>query len=218
MAETAAAAGVSVVAGDTKVAGRDGGLYINTTGVGVIPAGREIGAAGCEPGDAVLLSGSLGNHHACILSARMGVENGIESDCACLNDVTEALFSSGVRVKAMRDVTRGGLGTVLNEIAASSGCSISLREADIPVDEAVKGFCGLMGLDPLYMGNEGKMIAVIDGRDAGLALAAARAAGNGKNAALIGEVAPGSGVSVRTRLGGTRRIDVLYGEGLPRIC
>jgi hydrogenase expression/formation protein HypE len=219
MAEAAKAAGVSIVAGDTKVAGLDGGLFINTTGVGVIPAARAIDAVNCEPGDAILLSGNLGDHHACILSARMGIENDIESDCACLRDVTEALYAAGARVKAMRDVTRGGLGTVLNEIAARAGRAMELREEDIPVDAAVQGFCGLMGLDPLYMGNEGKMIAVVDGRDADKALAAMRGAKNGKNAAVIGCVAAaGAGVSLKTRLGGTRRVDVLYGEGLPRIC
>jgi hydrogenase expression/formation protein HypE len=224
MAETANAAGVRIVAGDTKVAGREGGLYINTTGVGVIPAGRAIDAASCGPGDAILLSGSLGNHHVCILSARMGIENDIESDCACLCDVTEALHASGARVKAMRDVTRGGLGTVLNEIAARAGCAMELREEDIPVDAAVRGFCGLMGLDPLYMGNEGKMIAVVDGGDADKALSAMRSAPNGVNAAVVGRVtdaaddAGGAGVFLKTRLGGTRRVDVLYGEGLPRIC
>jgi hydrogenase expression/formation protein HypE len=218
MAGTARDAGVRIVAGDTKVAGRSGGLYINTTGVGLVPTGRVIGADACEPGDAVLLSGSLGNHHACILSARMGVENDIESDCACLRDVTEALHASGARVKTMRDVTRGGLGTVLNEIAMRSECSMTLREEDIPIDAAVRGFCGLMGLDPLYMGNEGKMIAVVDGRDTDVALAAMRGARNGRNAARIGRVAAGRGVFMQTRLGGTRRVDVLYGEGLPRIC
>jgi hydrogenase expression/formation protein HypE len=218
MAEAAHAAGVRIVAGDTKVAGRSGGLYINTTGVGLVPAGRAIGADACEPGDAVLLSGSLGNHHACILSERMGIENGIESDCACLRDITDALHASGARVKSLRDVTRGGLGTVLNEIAASSCCSVTLREEDIPVDAAVRGFCGLMGLDPLYMGNEGKMIAAVDGADADTALAAMRGTQNGKNAAVVGRVAAGRGVFMQTRLGGTRRVDVLFGEGLPRIC
>ncbi|MDR2131844.1 MAG: hydrogenase expression/formation protein HypE [Clostridiales Family XIII bacterium] len=218
MAEAARGAGVRIVAGDTKVAGVGGGLYINTAGVGVVPAGRAIAADACAPGDAILLSGGLGNHHACILSARMGIENGIESDCACLRDVAEALHASGARVKAMRDVTRGGLGAVLNEIADSSGCSVTLREEDIPVDAAVRAFCGLMGLDPLYMGNEGKMIAVVDGADAEKALSAARGTQNGKNAALIGGVAAGRGVFMRTRLGGTRRVDNLRGEGLPRIC
>ncbi|MDR2354867.1 MAG: hydrogenase expression/formation protein HypE [Clostridiales Family XIII bacterium] len=218
MAAAAADAGVRIVAGDTKVAGRGGGLYINTTGIGVVPAGRAICADACRPGDAVLLSGSLGNHHACILSARMGVENDIESDCVCLRDLAEALHASGARVRAMRDVTRGGLGTVLNEIAASAGCSVTLREEDIPVDEAVRGFCGLMGLDPLYMGNEGKMIAVLDGADAAKALAAVRDTPGGEKAAVIGNVFAGRGVFMRTRLGGTRRVDVLYGEGLPRIC
>jgi hydrogenase expression/formation protein HypE len=218
MAAAAADAGVRIVAGDTKVAGRGGGLYINTTGIGVVPAGRAIGADACLPGDAVLLSGSLGNHHACILSARMGIENGIESDCACLREITEALHASGARVRAMRDVTRGGLGTVLNEIAASSGCAVALREESIPVDEAVRGFCGLMGLDPLHMGNEGKMIAAVDGADAGKALAAVRGTPGGEKAAVIGSVTEGRGVFIKTRLGGTRRVDVLFGEGLPRIC
>jgi hydrogenase expression/formation protein HypE len=218
MAEAAADADVRIVAGDTKVAGCGGGLYINTTGIGIVPAGRAIGADACRSGDALLLSGSLGNHHACILSARMGVENNIESDCACLRDIAEALYASGARVRAMRDVTRGGLGTVLNEIAESSSCSIALREEDIPVDEAVRAFCGLMGLDPLYMGNEGKMIVAVDGRDADKALRAMRGAQNGKNAAAIGKIAAGRGVFMQTRLGGTRRVDVLYGEGLPRIC
>jgi hydrogenase expression/formation protein HypE len=218
MAREAREAGLIVAAGDTKVAGNGGGLYISTTGVGLLPEGREITISACETGDAVLLSGSLGDHHACILSARMGVENGIESDCACLSDLTAALFGAGVTVKAMRDVTRGGLGTILNEIAAASGRAVELREESIPVTPAVQSFCGVMGLDPLYMGNEGKMIAVVPENDAERALAALRAAPHGRAAALVGRVARGEGVTMRTRLGGTRRIGPLLGEGLPRIC
>ncbi|MDR3295109.1 MAG: hydrogenase expression/formation protein HypE [Clostridiales Family XIII bacterium] len=218
MAETAAEAGVLIVAGDTKVAGTGGGLYVNTAGIGLIPAGRAVSASACKPGDAVLLSGTLGDHHACILSARLDIENPIESDCACLRDLTDALFARDIAVRAMRDVTRGGLGTILNELADSSGCAIELQEEKIPVSEAVRGFCGVMGLDPLYMGNEGKMVAVVDGADAEKALAAMRAAPHGRNAAVIGRAGEGRGVLMKTRLGGTRRVDVLYGEGLPRIC
>jgi len=218
MTLTAKEAGVQIVAGDTKVTEGSGGLYINTSGIGMIPAGRSVSAAGCGPGDAVLLSGTLGDHHACILSARMGVENGIRSDCACLSGITDALFAGGVRVKAMRDVTRGGLGTVLNEIAASSGCLIEIDENSLPVGEEVKAFCGILGLDPLYMGNEGKMIAVVAREDAEKAVALARKADAGRNAALIGSVNSGRGVIMKTRLGSNRAIGPLYGEGLPRIC
>lgn len=250
MAAMAAEARVTIAAGDTKVIGGAGGLYINTTGIGHVPESRRVSASSCRPGDVVILSGGLGEHHACILSARMGVSNTIESDCACLGDVTEALFASGAELRAMRDVTRGGLGTVLNEIAASSRCRIELEEDTIPVSSAVAGFCGLMGLDPLYMGNEGKLVAVVGPEGAEEALAAVRRTPHGRGAALIGRVAapadgvsapggaaPGgsgtrpagggstpngsagkAGVYMKTRLGGTRRIDVLYGEGLPRIC
>ncbi|MDR1572040.1 MAG: hydrogenase expression/formation protein HypE [Clostridiales Family XIII bacterium] len=224
MAREAKAAGLVIVAGDTKVAGDGGGLYINTTGLGFVPEGRLLAAASCEPGDAILLSGRLGDHHACVLSARMGIENGIESDCACLGDVTAALFGAGVRVRAMRDVTRGGLGTILNELAAGAGRRMEISEDLIPVGEPVRAFCGIMGLDPLYMGNEGKMVAIVAGDDADRALAAARGTEHGAEAAIIGRVAEGGGdggrarVTMRTRIGGTRRVDVLYGEGLPRIC
>jgi hydrogenase expression/formation protein HypE len=218
MAAAARDAGVCVVAGDTKVTSGSGGLYINTTGIGFLPAGRAVSASACRPGDQVLLSGNLGDHHACILSARMGIENDIQSDCACLRDVTDALFDAAAPPRAMRDVTRGGLGTVLNEIAASSDLAIEIWEDSIPVAPAVEGFCGVMGLDPLYMGNEGKMIAIVAEQDAARALAAMRSTEHGKNAARIGEVQSGRGVVMRTRLGGGRWIDLPRGEGLPRIC
>ncbi len=195
---------------------------INTTGIGFIREGTDVSAANCRPGDKVILSGTLGDHHACILSARMGIENGIASDCACLKDVTDALSGAGVTVHTMRDVTRGGLGTILNEIAGSSGCGMMIEEQAVPVDPAVSGFCGILGLDPLYMGNEGKMIAIVPAGEAGTALDAVKGTEHGKNAAVIGEVtrAPGDGapVKLRTPLGATRVLDVLYGEGLPRIC
>lgn len=218
MAAQAKVAGVIIVAGDTKVVEGNGGLYINTTGIGEIPEGRDVSSSNCEAGDVILLSGTLGDHHACILSHRMEIENNIASDCAALGDIVESLFAAGINVKTMRDVTRGGLGTVLNEIADSSQCMITLEEDDIPVSDEVRGFADILGLDPLYMGNEGKMIAVVSGEDAERALSIMRSTEHGRNAAVIGAVEAGSGTYIRTRLGATRRFDVLYGEGLPRIC
>lgn len=218
MAKQAEEAGVIVVAGDTKVIEGNCGLYINTTGIGEIPAGRDVSSRNCRPGDVVIVSGNLGDHHACILSHRMEIENDIKSDCAALNDITASLFDSGIDVKTMRDVTRGGLGTVLNEIADSSGCMIELDEESIPVLDEVRGFTEILGLDPLYMGNEGKMIAVVPGDEAERALEAMRNTVHGKDAQIIGVVKEGSGAYIKTRLGATRRFDVLYGEGLPRIC
>lgn len=218
MAKQAREAGVMVVAGDTKVVEGSGGLYINTTGIGEIPEDRTVSSGNCVPGDVILVSGNLGDHHACILSHRMEIENNIESDCAALGDVVESLFAENIRVKAMRDVTRGGLGTVLNEIADSSGCMVEVDEESIPVLEEVKGFSEILGLDPLYMGNEGKMVAIVSGEDAEAALKAMRCTQHGKDAAIIGRIKEGSGAYIKTRLGATRRFDVLYGEGLPRIC
>ena len=218
MAKTAAEAGVKIVAGDTKVVEGSGGLMINTTGIGLIPPEREISAGNLQEGDKIIVSGYLGDHHACILSHRMKLTNDIVSDCAPLNDVVDALFTSGVAVRAMRDITRGGLGTMLNEFAAASHCGIELEEAKIPVRDEVQGFCDILGLDPLYMGNEGKMIAVVAAADAEKALAAMRATKHGQDAVLLGTVTAGKGVVMKTRLGGKRVVDMLYGEGLPRIC
>lgn len=220
MSETAKEAGVRIVAGDTKVVEGSGGLYINTAGVGFVPERDDIGSEYCREGDAVLLSGNLGDHHAAILSRRMGIENTIQSDCAPLVEMVSAMKKSGVRIHAMRDVTRGGLGTVLNEFASASECKIELEEARLPVSAQVQGFCGVLGLDPLYMGNEGKMVAVVAAKDAEKALACIRASKYGENAALIGRVgAPGeSVVLLKTPIGGTRVVGPLYGEGLPRIC
>ena len=218
MAAQARDAGVIICAGDTKVVEGNGGLYINTTGIGLIPEGRDVSSANCREGDVVICSGNLGDHHACILSHRMEIENDIKSDCAALNDIVDALFAAGIDVKAMRDVTRGGLGTVINEIADSSSCRIELEEEAIPVSPQVKGFSDILGLDPLYMGNEGKMIAVVPAEQADAAVAAMRKTKHGKNAVVIGRVLEGEGAFIKTHLGATRRFDVLYGEGLPRIC
>jgi len=218
MAKAAGEAGVRIVAGDTKVVEGKGGLYINTSGIGVIPEGRSVSVANCGEGDLILLSGNLGDHHACILSARMEIENGIKSDCACLKPIVDSLFEHGIRVKTMRDVTRGGLGTVLNEIADMSKCGIEIMEGTLPVHPEVRGLCDILGLDPLYMANEGKMIAVVAREDAEKALEIMRKTEIGKDAAIIAEAVSGKGVVMKTRLGGSRVVDVLYGEGLPRIC
>ena len=218
MAAQAREAGVIIVAGDTKVVEGSGGLYINTTGIGEIPDGRDVSSRNCRPGDVVILSGNLGDHHACILSHRMEIENEIQSDCAALNDIVDALFAEKIDVRTMRDVTRGGLGTVLNEIAESSSCMVELEEESIPVHDDVRGFADILGLDPLYMGNEGKMIAVVPAEDAQKALEAMRSTEHGRDAAIIGTIKEGEGTYLKTRLGATRRFDVLYGEGLPRIC
>lgn len=218
MAETSRKTGVNIVAGDTKVIEGNGGLMINTTGIGIIPPGRDISASNLSEGDAVLVSGFLGDHHACILSARMDLINDIESDCAPLNTLVDALFDRGVTVKAMRDITRGGLGTMLNELANTSGVGIEIKEESIPVRDNVRGFCDILGLDPLYMGNEGKMLSVVRGEDADKALEALRSTELGRDAAIVGRVVAGHGVTMETRLGGKRVVDMLYGEGLPRIC
>lgn len=218
MAKTAAEAGVQIVAGDTKVVEGKGGLYINTSGIGIIPEGREISAGNCSEGDIILLSGNLGDHHACILSARMEINNTIKSDCACLNPLVNSLLEHNIKVKTMRDVTRGGLGTVLNEIADASHCGIEIKEEVLPVHPEVRGFCDLLGLDPLYMGNEGKMIAVVASEDAERALELLKQTEYGQDAVIIAKAVSGKGVVMKTRLGGSRVVDVLYGEGLPRIC
>jgi len=231
LAAVAAEAGVTIIAGDTKVIesrNEEGGLIINTTGIGVFPgdAGDPISgnpaADGIRPGDSVIVSGNLGDHHAAILSARMGIKNEIKSDCALLAPIVRSLREAGIRISAMRDVTRGGLGTVLNELAAASGVSIMLEEERIPVSREVRAFCGMMGLDPLYMGNEGKVALAVAPEDAERALALISKTVIGRNAAVIGEAYAGDAtaapVAMRTRLGGTIRIDVLHGEGLPRIC
>lgn len=218
MADAAKEAGVQIVAGDTKVIEGSGGVYINTTGVGTLDDATDISAPNCTEGDVILLSGTLGDHHAALLSARMGIENSIASDAAPLCEMVEGLLAAGVRVHALRDVTRGGLGSILNELADASGVRIRITESELPIKPEVKALCGLLGLDPLYMGNEGKLVAVIDGRDAERAHEIIRASRYGRDAALIGMVEQGSGVVVRTRLGGERSVSVLYGEGLPRIC
>ena len=226
-AQTAAEAGIQIVAGDTKVIENsghpEGGIIINTAGVGFVPEGRSVGADQIREGDVVIISGTLGEHHAAILGKRMGLENTIQSDNAPLGEMTSALFAAGVRVRAMRDVTRGGLGTIMHEFASESGKTIILEEKALPVRRDVRDFCGILGLDPLYMGNEGKMAVVVDPADAEKAIEAIRGSRYGQDAAVIGEVAaaenmPEGRLLLRTPVGGLRVLGPLYGEGLPRIC
>ena len=217
MRETADEAGVKIVAGDTKVVEGSGGLIITTAGVGVV-CGEPVTIAGARPGDALLLSGNLGDHHATILSSRMGIENGIVSDDAPLHEMVHALQAAEVPLHALRDVTRGGLATILNEIAYASGCQIELEQKSLPVGREVRGLCSILGLDPLYMGNEGKLIAVVPEDRAAEALQILRASRYGENAQRIGSVKVGKGVTLITELGGRRILPPLNGEGLPRIC
>lgn len=218
MAETARKASVDIVAGDTKVIEGKGGLLINTSGIGIIPEGRHVAPDRCEAGDVVLLSGTLGDHHVTILQTRLEMESTFSSDCAVLAPLVDALFEAKIDVKAMRDVTRGGLGTVLNELSMAAKTAIDIQETSLPVREDVAGFCGILGLDPLYMGNEGKMVAIVGRADADAALASMQSTPLGRDAVILGHLKPGSGVTMTTRFGGKRVIDMLYGEGLPRIC
>lgn len=241
MAETAKEAGVRIVAGDTKVVegspGKTPEIYINTAGCGLMDGWKDasgktvsvdVSAAKAQPGDAIIVSGTLGDHHATILGARMDIDVSTESDNAPLVDMVGKLITSGVKVHSMRDITRGGLGTVLKELAGASGKIFLIRDESIPVRPAVRDFCGIMGLDPLYMGNEGRMICIVAREDEDRALEIIRGSVYGENAQVIGHVAgaaeekstqaqPGD-VILRTAVGGERSIDVLRGEGLPRIC
>lgn len=218
MAEALKEAGTQIVAADTKVIEGRGGLYINTSGVGYVREGVSLSASQLKPGDGLLVSGTLGDHHACILSHRMEIDNEIESDVAPLNGMVEALISQGIRIRAMRDITRGGLATVLNELCEASGVSAVIDHRDLPVNESVRGLCGILGLDPLYMGNEGKMLMAIHPDDTQKALDIIKHAPYGQSAAWIGSVKEGRGVYQTTDTGSLRTLPVLYGEGLPRIC
>lgn len=220
MAECAREAGVEIVAGDTKVVSGNGELFINTAGVGFVPEDREVSAEHVCVGDAVIVSGNLGDHHATILGTRMGIVNDIKSDNAPLGEIVNALFEAGIDVHTMRDITRGGLATVLKELASASKTTIELEEDKLPVTPQVKDFCGLLGLDPLYMGNEGKLIALVPADQAETAVAAIKCAKYGQDACVVGYVSDtDSGkLLLRTRIGGIRNLEVLQGEGLPRIC
>lgn len=227
MAATAAEAGVAIVTGDTKVVerGHADGVFINTAGVGVVPAGRTLSGASCKPGDKVLLSGTLGDHGIAIISQREGLafSTTIESDAAPLNGLIADVLAAAPNTRAFRDPTRGGLASTLNEFAESSGVDIMVDEALVPVRDEVRGACEMLGYDVFQVANEGKMVAVVPADEAEAALAAMRANTYGSDAAIIGEVcAPdihgGHTVRLRTPFGATRILDMLVGEQLPRIC
>lgn len=217
MAQTAAEAGVTVVAGDTKVIEGNGGVYINTAGVGFVD-NENIVSTNLQDGDCVIVSGTMGDHHATILSARMEIENNIKSDNAPLTDIVKNLIDGGIDLHCMRDVTRGGLGTVLNELANASRKGIEIEESAIPISDEVKAFSKILGLNILHMGNEGKLVAVVPSEQADKAVQLMKQSKYGENAAIIGKVTNCDGVTLITPLGGQRKVNVLIGEGLPRIC
>jgi len=224
MARTCQEAGVQIVAGDTKVVerGKADGVFINTTGFGLIPEGRQIGGQFAQPGDAVLISGTLGDHSIAVLQARgeLGFESGIQSDVAPLNHMIADLLKSVPNVHVLRDPTRGGLGTSLNEIACQSEVSIHLEEALIPINAQVRVACEMLGFDPLYLANEGKVIVILPEDSVDNALKTLKISPFGLQAAHIGTVSrdnPGV-VVLHTAFGTTRMINMLSGEILPRIC
>lgn len=224
MQRTAQQAGVTIVTGDTKVVERGAAdkLFINTAGVGIVPKGVEISAKNAKVDDVVIVNGFLGDHGTAILIARnqLGVECSIASDCQPLASLVAAMLSACPEIHCMRDATRGGVATVLNEFAESSRVAIRLHEAALPLREEVKGACEILGLDPLYLANEGKLVAVVPREKADQVLAAMRAHPAGEHAAIIGEVteAPAGIVVLHTAFGGQRIVDMLVGEQLPRIC
>ncbi len=224
MQAAAREAGVQIIAGDTKVVerGKADGLFINTAGIGWIPAGRQIGGALAAPGDSVLISGAMGDHGIAVLSARgeLGFDAEVQSDVAPLNTLIQNLLDVAPHVHVLRDPTRGGLATTLNEIAQQSGICIEIVENQIPVHPAVRAACEMLGFDPLYVANEGKIIVILPSNEVDGALEAMRHTQYGEETMLIGQVktAPAGRVLMKTSIGGTRVLDVLAGEMLPRIC
>ncbi|MEH0022969.1 MAG: hydrogenase expression/formation protein HypE [Desulfobacter sp.] len=224
MAGAAKKAGVRIVTGDTKVVprGKADKIFINTSGVGVIPDGVDVSGDKAVAGDQIIVSGTIADHGITVLSEREGLkfDSDVKTDSAPLNHMVKAILDSGCRVHVLRDPTRGGLGTTLNEIAAQSGVGIRLYEEKLPVRGPVQGTCELLGFDPLYIANEGKLIAIVPESDADKVLATIRGDEFGKEAVIVGEVTdrePGR-VILETLIGGTRVVDMLAGEQLPRIC
>lgn len=224
MARAAREAGVAIVTGDTKVVerGKGDGVFITTTGVGVVPPGICIDGAAARPGDAIVLSGSIGEHGVAIMSKRESLDFDTEilSDTAALNGLVAQMLAAMPRVRVLRDPTRGGLATTLNEIARQSGVGMRIEESAIVVAPQVDAACEFLGLDPLYVANEGKLVAICGADDVAALLAAMRAHPLGRQAAQIGSVTddPHGFVQMRTRFGGRRVVDWLSGEQLPRIC
>lgn len=224
MGRAAVKAGVKVVTGDTKVVpkGAADKIYINTSGVGVIPDGIEVGSSRAQVGDKIILSGTIADHGVTVISQREGMtfDSTVTSDTAPLNHMVAKMFTVSKKIHVLRDPTRGGLGTSLNEIAEKSAVGIKIYEDQIPIRDEVAGICELLGFDPLYLANEGKLIAFVASRDSTAVLEAIRSDDFGKAATVIGEVVKGypGQVFLETRIGGTRIVDMLTGEQLPRIC
>ena len=224
MQAAAQEANVQIVAGDTKVVqkGKADGLYITTAGVGLIPTGTYISGAQAKPGDVIILSGSIGDHGIAVLGARgeLGFQSTIQSDVAPLNHLIEAMLDASKNIHVLRDPTRGGLATTLNEIATQSNVGIMLDEKTIPVHPEVAAACEMLGFDPLYIANEGKLVAFVAREDADAVLKTMQSTRYGEDAVIIGEVTaePHGRVLLKTSLGSTRVVDMLAGEMLPRIC
>jgi hydrogenase expression/formation protein HypE len=224
MGHAAREAGVAIVTGDTKVVERGAAdrVFINTAGVGVVPRGTNISAGRAQPGDALIVNGSLGDHGVAILLARnqLALEAQIASDSQPLHGLVAAMLAACPDIHCLRDATRGGFATVLNEFAAASDVCIRMREAALPINDVVRGACEILGLDPLYLANEGKLAAIVPRTAAEAVLAAMRAHPAGRESAIVGEVtaAPAGSVILSTAFGGDRIVDMLAGEQLPRIC
>jgi hydrogenase expression/formation protein HypE len=224
MRAAAEAAGVKVVTGDTKVVqkGKADGCYINTAGVGAIEHDLDLGVAHARPGDAIIVSGPIGDHGVTIMLARgeLDIEADVVSDTAPLNGLVASLLEATSGVRALRDATRGGVATILNEIAKSADVGVQVSENEIPVRDVVRGAAELLGIDPMYVACEGRLVAVVDGDAADHALAAMRAHPLGEQAAIIGHVTadPPGIVQLKTAFGGSRIVDLLVGDPLPRIC
>jgi hydrogenase expression/formation protein HypE len=224
MAKASIDAGVPIVTGDTKVVekGKGDGVFISTTGVGMVCEGNTPSGDLARPGDKILLSGTIGDHGMAILSQREGMtfDAPIISDTAALHGLVAAMLKCGADIKTLRDPTRGGVATTLNEIAKQSGVGMLIQESDIPVNAAVEAACEFLGLDPLYVANEGKLIAICSSQDVELLLEVMRAHPLGIQASIIGEVLEDNHhfVQMKTKLGGRRMVDWLTGEQLPRIC
>jgi hydrogenase expression/formation protein HypE len=224
MGRAAREAGVAIVTGDTKVVERGAAdrVFINTAGVGVVPRGPHIFASRARPGDALIVNGSLGDHGVAILIARnqLALKAEVTSDCQPLHGLVAAMLAVCPDIHCLRDATRGGLATLLSEFATASEVCIRVREAALPINEVVRGACEILGLDPLYLANEGKLAAIVPGFAAETVLAAMRAHPAGRESAIVGEVtsAPAGSVILSTSFGGDRIVDMLTGEQLPRIC
>jgi hydrogenase expression/formation protein HypE len=224
MARAARLAGVQVVAADTKVVpqGKADRIFINTTGVGAIPPGVDVAGQNAQRGNVVLINGPMGDHGVAVLSRREGLsfQTELKSDSAALNGLVGDMFKASRRIRVLRDPTRGGVATALNEVAQQSGVGIRLQESSLPVRPEVSAACEMLGLDPLYVANEGKLLALVDPEETEIVLAAMRQHPLGKHACIIGEVVSEhvGRVILKTRIGGSRIVDMLSGEQLPRIC